>query len=356
MTQNTELKPHTRQRVARIKMAQAVLNMNALEGEMRKYDLPSLQKAASAGLGQERRIKYAALSMQHAIEKQAFLKSLLQAGLKYGGKGLGMAGKALGIGGKAALKGGKAALKGGKALGAGAVKAAPAAGKALNAGANVAGRAAKGIGGMAAGAAKGAGPGLRQAGQGLKANLPVAAQKAKYLGQNMSNYVVPHLRGAARHAGNSGRELVGGRGKSALKHLGYAGSSLRGAASNASIGLKNHVPDIARTVTQGAGTLGRHRPFAALGQAGRGAAQGVGSAIKAAPVNSALGAGGLGAAAAGALSGPGATPPPSPSRANLIGNSPNPMTAMMNNAGGGGQPDDGGEDIQFSSAMRGLLD
>jgi hypothetical protein len=117
MSQNTELKPHTRQREARIKMAQALLDMNALRNEMESYSLPALQKAAAAGRSQDLRVKYAALATQYAIEKQAFLSALLRAGAKYGGKALsGVArqgkkalGLGAGVGAASGLKGHSAA-------------------------------------------------------------------------------------------------------------------------------------------------------------------------------------------------------------------------------------------------------
>lgn len=102
MNQTAEVKPHTRRREARIKMAQALLNMDALRSEMESYSFPALQKAAADGRSRDLRVKYAALATQYTIEKQAFLSALLRAGLKYGGKassGIARYGKrALGLG------------------------------------------------------------------------------------------------------------------------------------------------------------------------------------------------------------------------------------------------------------------
>ena len=87
MTQNTEFS-HSEQRLVRIKMAQAVLNMHALHEEMQTYSLSSLQKSASVGRGQEQRIKYAALRFQYELEKQAFAGALLKGVAKSGLRGL----------------------------------------------------------------------------------------------------------------------------------------------------------------------------------------------------------------------------------------------------------------------------
>lgn len=173
MSQNPELS-HTDLRIQRIKMAQAVLNMRALDDELRKYDLPSLQKAASAGTGQPRRIKYAALVAQREIEKQAFLSALGRIGSRF----LGSAGKALGMGGKKALGAGAAGAAATGLSGHGSKPAIPTTPAATGIGAGAA-AAAAGAAGSAAGRAAGAGgPGSRNS----HTNAPPAKPAASGLG------------------------------------------------------------------------------------------------------------------------------------------------------------------------------
>lgn len=112
MKQNPDFS-HTEQRKTRIKMAQHLLNMRAIEQEMGRYNVHSLQKMAAVGAGREQRIKYAALLRQYELEKQAFITGLA----RLAGRGLMGAGKMLG-------RGAMGATKGLGQMGAGAVKGA----------------------------------------------------------------------------------------------------------------------------------------------------------------------------------------------------------------------------------------
>lgn len=64
------------ERRCRIKMASAVLNIKAIDTELKKYDRYALQKSAAIGAHRNERIKYAALIRQRELEKQAFLGAL----------------------------------------------------------------------------------------------------------------------------------------------------------------------------------------------------------------------------------------------------------------------------------------
>lgn len=159
MKQNPDFNlTHTERRKLRIKIAQHVLNMDALKNEMDRYNLPVLQKAASAGVNKKQRIKYAALVRQYELEKQAFIGGLA----RLAGKGLLSGAKMLGRG---AAVGGRAGMAGARA-------AAPHVGNAMRAGAQMAGRGAmnagKGIARMAGGAAKG---GLRGTVSGVRSGF-----------------------------------------------------------------------------------------------------------------------------------------------------------------------------------------
>jgi len=89
----------------RVKIARHVINMKLLEREIATYNLDRLQKAASDGHSKIVRMKFAALVLQHQVEKRAFARALLK-GLGRGavnmGKGaLGLGAKALGTGASA---------------------------------------------------------------------------------------------------------------------------------------------------------------------------------------------------------------------------------------------------------------
>jgi hypothetical protein len=72
----------------RVKVARHVINMKLLEREIATYNLDRLQKAASDGHSKIARMKFAALVLQHQVEKQAFRRALL-GGLASGAIGLG---------------------------------------------------------------------------------------------------------------------------------------------------------------------------------------------------------------------------------------------------------------------------
>lgn len=77
---------HSRQRIERIKMARAVLNIHEINNELKKFNLPGLQKSAAVGAHRKQRLKYAALVRQRELEKQAFINGLARLGIK----GMGM--------------------------------------------------------------------------------------------------------------------------------------------------------------------------------------------------------------------------------------------------------------------------
>ena len=115
-----------------IKMARCLLNMQAIEKELANYNFHELKKSASIGAGKSLTVKYAALRVQHAIEKQAFLGALLK-GLSAARGAMGAAGGVMG-----ALRGGAGAVGGALRSAAGAApgimrNAAGAAGDAMGA-------------------------------------------------------------------------------------------------------------------------------------------------------------------------------------------------------------------------------
>jgi hypothetical protein len=97
----------------RVKVARHVINMKLLEREIATYNLDRLQKAASDGHSKIARMKFAALVLQHQVEKEAFARALL-GGLASGAIGLGRRA----IGGAAGL-GAQALGTGASAIGAG---------------------------------------------------------------------------------------------------------------------------------------------------------------------------------------------------------------------------------------------
>ncbi len=70
---------------ARAKLVFHLDNMAKLAAEMRTYNVVGLQKAAALGIGQHRRLKYAALAAQYQYEKQAFTSTLAGIGKDFGG-------------------------------------------------------------------------------------------------------------------------------------------------------------------------------------------------------------------------------------------------------------------------------
>ena len=85
----------------RVKVARHVINMKLLEREIATYNLDRLQKAASDGHSKIARMKFAALVLQHQVEKRAFARALLKGlgrgAINMGGKAIG---GALGLGAK----------------------------------------------------------------------------------------------------------------------------------------------------------------------------------------------------------------------------------------------------------------
>ena len=177
-------------REVRIKLASHVLRIHHLRQELETYDPYQLSKSAAIGAHKADRLKAAALVRQIELEKQAFLGSLVGAGIG----GLGRAGAGMLAGGaKQAIKSGikgvgqgaKAGFGVDKAIGRTAVNAVPAALKtglrgvasAGNMGGRGIGGAARGMvqgakgGGGMAGAARGAiGGGARGVARGVKAD------------------------------------------------------------------------------------------------------------------------------------------------------------------------------------------
>jgi hypothetical protein len=83
---------NTENRRLRIKLASAILNLDAIQRELSKYDTHRLFKSAAVGAHKAERMKVAALVRQQEIEKQAigaFLGQLALGGAKMGLKGLG---------------------------------------------------------------------------------------------------------------------------------------------------------------------------------------------------------------------------------------------------------------------------
>lgn len=70
----------------RIKLARHVVNLNLINQELASYNVASLVKAAATQSSKEMRIKYAALKVQQAIEKQAIIGGLARLGMQ----GMGM--------------------------------------------------------------------------------------------------------------------------------------------------------------------------------------------------------------------------------------------------------------------------
>ena len=62
----------------RVKVARHVINMKLLEREIATYNLDRLQKAASDGHSKIARMKFAALVLQHQVEKRSVLGALLK--------------------------------------------------------------------------------------------------------------------------------------------------------------------------------------------------------------------------------------------------------------------------------------
>ena len=147
-----------------IKMARCLLNMQAIEKELANYNFHELKKSASIGAGKSLTVKYAALRVQHAIEKQAFLGALL--------KGLNAARGAMG-----AAPGVMSALRGGAGAVGGALRSA--AGAAPGIMRNAAG---------AAGDAMGALPGAVRSGAGA------AGDALRTYGRNLSGSAVRNAR------------------------------------------------------------------------------------------------------------------------------------------------------------------
>ena len=92
----------TERRKLNIKLASTILNINAIDREMAKYDVHQLQKSAAVGAHRKQRLKYAALIRQRELEKQAFLGGLARLGIngmkmlaRSGRQGIGMAAKGL---------------------------------------------------------------------------------------------------------------------------------------------------------------------------------------------------------------------------------------------------------------------
>jgi hypothetical protein len=85
------------QSAARIKMASAVLHLDAINRELDSYNLYDLRKSAAIGVRRAERMKAAALIRQRELEKRAFSKAIMGKGGK-GGKGglVGTIGKGLG--------------------------------------------------------------------------------------------------------------------------------------------------------------------------------------------------------------------------------------------------------------------
>lgn len=85
----------------RVKVARHAINMKLLEREIATYNLDRLQKAASDGHSKIARMKFAALVLQHQVEKRAFARALLKGlgrgAINMGGKAIG---GALGLGAK----------------------------------------------------------------------------------------------------------------------------------------------------------------------------------------------------------------------------------------------------------------
>ena len=112
-------RPHTENRQLKIKLASAILNLDAIQRELSKYDTHRLFKSAAVGAHKAERMKVAALVRQQEIEKQAigaFLGKLGLGAAKMGLKGLGGAAKGaaktVGAGTKMMGQGARGAVQG----------------------------------------------------------------------------------------------------------------------------------------------------------------------------------------------------------------------------------------------------
>jgi len=103
----------------RVKIARHVINMKLLEREIATYNLDRLQKAASDGHSKIARMKFAALVLQHQVEKQALGGALLRGlgrgainmGRKAVGGAAGLGAQALGTGASAVGAGLRAGVR-----------------------------------------------------------------------------------------------------------------------------------------------------------------------------------------------------------------------------------------------------
>jgi len=77
------------QSAARVKMASAVLHLDAINRELDSYNLYDLRKSAAIGVRRAERMKVAALIRQRELEKRAFSKAFMGKGGKGGKGGLG---------------------------------------------------------------------------------------------------------------------------------------------------------------------------------------------------------------------------------------------------------------------------
>ena len=211
----------TERRKLNIKLASTILNINAIDREMAKYDVHQLQKSAAVGAHRKQRLKYAALIRQRELEKQAFLGGLARLGMK----GMGVLARSGRQGIRMAANGLEGAGRYGMA-------------------------AAKGVNRMGMNAARGAAPHLTAAGRQISRAGTAAAR-------GVGNAIKANPMQGAAGAGAVG--LGAGM---------YGGQLARGAAGMANAGIQG----MGNYLNQGANTVGN-----AVGQAGNTVGQGLNS-------------------------------------------------------------------------------
>jgi len=217
-------------------MARCLLNMQAIEKELANYNFYELKKSASIGAGKSLTVKYAALRVQHAIEKQAFLGALLK-GLSAARGAMGAAGGVMG-----ALRGGAGAVGGALRGGAGAVggalrSAAGAAPGIMRNAAGAVGDVAAGVGGAVRSGANTAGDALRTYGRNLSGSAVRNARQTSEMFPFSPSRPMPELAsqiGKLEMARDSSRALTG---------AGLLGGGLTAGAAGAAMNKESGIAD-----------------------------------------------------------------------------------------------------------------
>jgi hypothetical protein len=230
----------TEKRAFNIKLARIVLNINAIDQELAKYDLHRLQKSAAVGAHRVYRIKYAALIRQRELEKQAFL-GLLGRGLMAGGRMLG----------KGLMGGARAGAAVGKGIGGmayqGARAAAPHVGQAARQGISGAAQGLQSLGRGAMAAGRAAAPHASKAMQSMGRGVQAVGRGAQAAGQGAAGAIRANPMAGA--AGTGALGLMGGMAmpsitSGAQQAAGTAQSSLQNAGQGISNGFNSTMQGI----------------------------------------------------------------------------------------------------------------